>query len=140
MTLLVQISDTHIVERGKLLYGMADTALHLADTVAEINAMRPRPDAVLVTDDLLRGIDNKSLVHVVRELAPGAVIIANAIDIEQIHQVYDAGADYVYLNRFEAAWTLQRAINAGLEREIDDFRTRRQSRNHYKPDRKEILS
>ena len=53
MTLLVQISDTHIVERGKLLYGMADTALHLADTVAEINAMRPRPDAVLITGDLV---------------------------------------------------------------------------------------
>ena len=53
MTLLVQISDTHIVERGKLLYGKADTALHLAETVAEINAMRPRPDAVLITGDLV---------------------------------------------------------------------------------------
>ena len=47
MTLLVQITDTHIVERGALLYGMADTARHLAETVSEINAMRPRPDAVL---------------------------------------------------------------------------------------------
>ena len=53
MTLLVQISDTHIVERGTLLYGMADTARHLGDTVAEINAMRPRPDAVLITGDLV---------------------------------------------------------------------------------------
>jgi 3',5'-cyclic AMP phosphodiesterase CpdA len=53
LTLLVQISDTHIVERGTLLYGMADTARHLGDTVAEINAMRPRPDAVLITGDLV---------------------------------------------------------------------------------------
>ena len=53
MTLLVQITDTHIVERGKLLYGQADTALHLAETVAEINAMRPTPDAVLITGDLV---------------------------------------------------------------------------------------
>jgi len=53
LTLLVQISDTHIVERGTLLYGMADTARHLADTVIEINAMRPRPDAVLITGDLV---------------------------------------------------------------------------------------
>ena len=53
MTLLVQITDTHIVERGKLLYGQADTARHLAETVMEINAMRPRPDAVLITGDLV---------------------------------------------------------------------------------------
>ena len=53
LTLIVQISDTHIVERGTLLYGMADTALHLAETVAEINAMRPRPEAVLITGDLV---------------------------------------------------------------------------------------
>jgi hypothetical protein len=46
----------------------------------------------------------------------------------------------VYLNRFEVAWTLQRAIQAGINGQIDVFRTERQSRNHYKPDRKEILS
>ena len=73
-------------------------------------------------------------------MAPIAVISANAIATDEIHNVYQAGADYVYLNRFEAAWTLQRAIKAGLEQKIDRFRTKRQSRNHYKPDRKEILS
>jgi hypothetical protein len=73
-------------------------------------------------------------------MAPNAVIIANAIAIDEIHKVYEAGADYVYLNRFEAAWTLQQAIQAGLDNSIDAFRTERRSRNHYKPDRKEILS
>lgn len=53
MTTLVQITDTHVVERGKLLYDKADTALHLAETVQEINAMRPQPDAVLITGDLV---------------------------------------------------------------------------------------
>lgn len=53
MTLLVQITDTHIVERGTLLYGQADTALHLAETVSAINSMRPRPDLVLITGDLV---------------------------------------------------------------------------------------
>lgn len=51
--MLVQITDTHVVERGKLLYGMADTARHLAESVREINAMRPRPDGVLITGDLV---------------------------------------------------------------------------------------
>jgi Icc protein len=53
MTMLVQITDTHVVERGTLLYGMADTARHLAESVAEVNAMRPRPDGVLMTGDLV---------------------------------------------------------------------------------------
>jgi Kef-type K+ transport system membrane component KefB len=93
-----------------------------------------------IPDDLLRGIDNKQLVHVVREMAPNAAIISNAIATDEIKNVYDAGANYVYLNRFEAAWTLQRAILAGIDQQIDSFRDKRQSRNHYKPDRKEILS
>jgi 3',5'-cyclic AMP phosphodiesterase CpdA len=53
VTTLVQITDTHVVERGKLLYGQADTARHLAETVSEINAMRPQPDGVLITGDLV---------------------------------------------------------------------------------------
>jgi len=53
LTLLVQITDTHIVERGTLLYGMADTARHLAEAVSQINEMRPRPDLVLITGDLV---------------------------------------------------------------------------------------
>jgi Kef-type K+ transport system membrane component KefB len=93
-----------------------------------------------IPDDLLRGIDNRGLVHVVREMAPNAAIIANAIATDEIKRVYEAGANYVYLNRFEAAWTLQRAIQAGIDQQIDEFRDTRQSRNHYKPERKEILS
>jgi len=93
-----------------------------------------------IPDDLLRGIDNRSLVHILREMAPQAAIIANAIVIDEVPKIYAAGADYVYLNRFEVAWTLQRAIMAGIDKQIDVFRKERQSRNHYRPDRKEILS
>ena len=53
MTLLVQITDTHVVERGKLLYGLADTSRHLAEAVSQINSMRPQPDLVLITGDLV---------------------------------------------------------------------------------------
>jgi Icc protein len=53
LTILVQITDTHVVERGTLLYGQADTARHLAETVSQINAMHPQPDLVLITGDLV---------------------------------------------------------------------------------------
>jgi hypothetical protein len=93
-----------------------------------------------IPDGLLRGIDNRALVHVVREMAPNASIISNAIATDEIKHVYEAGADYVYLNRFEAAWTLQRAIQTGIEQQLGAFKSKRQSRNHYKPERREILS
>jgi len=110
------------------------------ETLHHVGLDRCQVIVCTIPDDLLRGIDNRSLVHVVREMAPHAAIIANAIAIDQIHEVYEAGADYVYLNRFEAAWTLQRAIQAGIDQQIDAFRDDRQSRNYYKPERKEILS
>jgi Kef-type K+ transport system membrane component KefB len=110
------------------------------ETLHHLGLNRCQVIVCTIPDDLLRGIDNRSLVHVVREMAPQAAIIANAIAIDEIQSVYAAGADYVYLNRFEVAWTLQRAVQAGVEQQLDVFRQERQSRNHYKPDRKEILS
>jgi hypothetical protein len=67
------------------------------------------------------------------------VIIANAINIDEVQKVYAAGADYVYLSRFEAAWTLQKAVEEALEDRIEMFRNKRRARNHYSEDRKEIL-
>jgi Kef-type K+ transport system membrane component KefB len=110
------------------------------ETLHHLGLNRCQVIVCTIPDDLLRGIDNRSLVRVVREMAPQAAIIANAIAIDEVHEVYAAGADYVYLNRFEAAWTLQRAIHAGIDQQIDVFRNERQSRNYYSPDRKEILS
>jgi len=51
LTLLVQITDTHILSRGELLYGTVDTATHLREAVVEINAMDPQPDLVMITGD-----------------------------------------------------------------------------------------
>jgi hypothetical protein len=109
------------------------------ETLHHLGLNRCQVIVCTIPDDLLRGIDNRALVHVVREMAPQAAIISNAIAIDEVHALYEAGANYVYLNRFEAAWTLQRAIQAGIEQQIEVFRNERQSRNHYSPDRKEIL-
>jgi Kef-type K+ transport system membrane component KefB len=92
-----------------------------------------------ISDDLLRGIDNRSLVHVVREIAPKAVIIANAVSIDEIQSLYAAGADYVYLPRFEVAWTLEEAIHEALEKRIEVFKQKRMTRNLYSEERKEVL-
>ena len=142
------VKDTLVIDFNVALHaGIRETGANVKygdlanpETLHHLGLNKCQVIVCTIPDDLLRGIDNKQLVHVVREMAPNAAIIANAIATDEIKKVYDAGADYVYLNRFEAAWTLQRAIQSGIDQQIDAFRDKRQSRNHYKPDRKEILS
>jgi len=92
-----------------------------------------------IPDDLLRGIDNRSLVHVVREISPNAVIIANAINFDEVQAVYDAGADFVYMSRLESAHCLEQAIGSALQDRIEVFRNERRAQNHNPLDRKEVL-
>jgi 3',5'-cyclic AMP phosphodiesterase CpdA len=51
--LIAQISDLHIKPEGWLAYNRVDTAAYLATAVAHINALKPRPDLVLATGDLV---------------------------------------------------------------------------------------
>lgn len=51
-TLLVQISDLHIREPGRLAYGRINTAPYLEKAVAAINQLPQKADAVVITGDL----------------------------------------------------------------------------------------
>jgi Icc protein len=53
MSFLIHLSDTHILPPGELLYNSIDSAGHLRETVHKINRMRPQPDAVVITGDLV---------------------------------------------------------------------------------------
>ncbi|QIL81588.1 phosphodiesterase [Diaphorobacter sp. HDW4A] len=52
MTLLLQLSDPHIREPGKLAYGRINTAPYLAQAVQTILHQPQRPDAIVITGDL----------------------------------------------------------------------------------------
>lgn len=51
--LIAQISDLHIKSNGKPAYGRVDTAAYLRRCIAQLGALDPRPDAVLITGDLV---------------------------------------------------------------------------------------
>lgn len=51
--ILAQITDLHIKPPGQLAYRAVDTARCLAEAVAALNRLEPRPDAVLATGDLV---------------------------------------------------------------------------------------
>ncbi len=74
-----------------------------------------------ISDDLLRGIKNRDLVRLVRHINPEATIIANAIQMQGWRDLKEAGADMVYMSRFEVAKALVRAVECAAGDRIDDF-------------------
>jgi len=71
-----------------------------------------------IPDDVLRGTTNRQLVRAARQLNPGAVIIVNAIELEEADALYRAGADFVYLPRVESGRGVATAIERALAGEI----------------------
>jgi len=53
--LIAQISDLHIMPQGKLAFGRFDTSASLTRCVSHLMQIRPLPDAVLGTGDLVDG-------------------------------------------------------------------------------------
>ena len=70
MTLLIQITDTHILPPGEILYDEVDTTLHLAKTVRQINRMHPLPDVVIITGDLVEHGDKAGYQHFLELIKP----------------------------------------------------------------------
>jgi len=93
MTVLVQLTDTHIEAPGKLLYGKVDTAGHLQDSVREINSMVPQPDLVMVTGDLVENASEASYDHfasLIRPLrAPVYLIPGNHDDPQAMLEMFE---------------------------------------------------
>lgn len=51
--IIAQISDLHLRTDGRMLKGKVDTVAALESTIEHLNALRPRPDLVLATGDLV---------------------------------------------------------------------------------------
>jgi len=68
--LLAQLSDTHIRAPGELAYRQVDTAAHLRAAVAALLRLPQRPDAVLISGDLVDDGRPASYAHLRQLLAP----------------------------------------------------------------------
>jgi 3',5'-cyclic AMP phosphodiesterase CpdA len=67
--LLAQISDLHVKQPGALAYRRVDTAACLARCIARLNALTPRPDAVIMTGDLVDAGSPEEYAHLKSLLA-----------------------------------------------------------------------
>lgn len=68
--LIAQISDLHIKRPGETAYGIVDTAAAFARCVAHLNSMKPQPDFVVISGDLVDGGSSEEYAHLKRLLAP----------------------------------------------------------------------
>jgi len=92
-----------------------------------------------VPDDILKGTSNLKLAQGLRKLAPHAVIIVNALRTQDAKAMYEAGADYVYLQRVETAHALLPAVEAALAGELKGYIEDHQFRVGNPLDRQEVL-
>ena len=68
--LIAQISDPHIFEPGRLMEDRVDTAAGLTSAIARVLEMRPRPDLVLLTGDLVNDGRGEQYHHLAELLVP----------------------------------------------------------------------
>lgn len=98
MTTLIQITDTHILPPGEVLYGNIDTALHLRQTVHKINSMRPLPDGVVFTGDLVEQANEVSYRHFIELISsltmPAWVLPGNHDDPQLMLEVFSSTGSF----------------------------------------------
>ncbi|MBL4907329.1 MAG: cation:proton antiporter [Sneathiella sp.] len=92
-----------------------------------------------IPDDILRGITNEELVQSVKELNPEAIIISNAEQPFSAQDIYEAGADYVYLGRVNTARALDEIITRTLDGTLEDYRKEQEEKHGKSHERSEVL-
>jgi 3',5'-cyclic AMP phosphodiesterase CpdA len=91
-TVLVQLSDVHLVEPGRLLQDRIDTPALLAQAVASVGKLQPAATAVLITGDLVDRGSAAEYQHLRALLAPLPCPVylmpGNHDDIATLRQVF----------------------------------------------------
>lgn len=102
-TTLIQITDTHIKRPGALAYGEVDTTAFLTRAIARLNALSPRPDAVVVTGDLVDSGGRDEYAQLKRLLDPLAIpchlLVGNHDARAPLREVFGAvggDADFIH--------------------------------------------
>lgn len=110
--LIAQISDLHIKPPGELAYGKVDTAAALIRLIQTLNALRPRPDLVVISGDLVDGGSAAEYAHLKELLValelPFALTAGNHDDRQAAREAFpeQAFASGEELNHFHAVGPL----------------------------------
>ncbi|MGI4985164.1 MAG: phosphodiesterase [Janthinobacterium lividum] len=102
LTTLIQITDLHIKRPGALAYGEVDSAAFLRRAIARLNTLSPRPDAVVITGDLVDSGNLDEYLHLASLLdvleLPCHLLVGNHDARESLRQVFGevaGGGDFI---------------------------------------------
>jgi Kef-type K+ transport system membrane component KefB len=118
----------------KCLYG--DVA-HM-DTLHHAQIHSAKIVACTISDAILRGTTNRRLLQQARRLCPKAQVIAAADNISSAVELYEQGADFVYIARLHSARYMAELITRAVEEE-DGFKEFREAEFRLLKQRKEVL-
>ena len=113
-----------LAARGvKCLYG----DISHADVLEHAGVDKAKVLVCSISDDFLRGINNRGLLEMLRRMNPSAAIIVTADSTAHALQLYGLGADYVVLPRVLAADDFMKVIHLACKNTLEDRRQRHKS-------------
>jgi Kef-type K+ transport system membrane component KefB len=118
----------------KCLYG--DVA-HM-DTLHRAHIQSAKIVACTISDAILRGTTNRRLLRQARRLCPKAQAIAAADNISSAVELYEQGADFVYIARLHSARYMAEQIARAIQDE-DGFKELRDDEFRLLKKREEVL-
>lgn len=110
------------------------------ETLAHAGVDRAKVILCTISDDLLRGIDNRGVVQILRHINPTAKIISNATTMQACEDIKEAGADIVYMPRLEVAHMLTEAFEYAAAGNVEEFVAKQDEAYGSHADRNEVLS
>jgi len=109
------------------------------ETLLHSGVDKARVIVCTLPDDMLKGTTNRKIVEAARQINPAAVIIANALELEDTAELYAAGADYVFLPRIETAVAVEQAVARALAGDIGSYREAQTERYGVPGARAEVM-
>lgn len=75
-----------------------------------------------IPDTLLKGTDNERILQHVRQLCPHSKAIVTAESIQRALELYECGADFVFISRLHSATKMASIIEKGLNNGFEELR------------------
>ena len=75
-----------------------------------------------IPDQILKGTDNARLLKKIRQLCPEANAIVTADSPQKALELYNLGADFVFIPRIHSSSQVAQIIESGLRKGLDKVR------------------
>jgi Trk K+ transport system NAD-binding subunit len=116
----------------KCIYGDISSV----DTLMHAHVDRAKTLVCTIPDSILRGTTNERLLSLSRRLCPQARVLVTANTLQTALNLYQQGADFVFIPRIHSAKLVAGIISDSLHESLDHYRNEEMA---HIVDRREVL-